>query len=93
MQDLSKIEQEHLQANDVGDDAPDGLTRESAEHFATELRNRMLVAAAVYFEEYGMHGDIMNIDEVQKCIDLLKGHLEDAIGDMPIWEIVKRGEA
>lgn len=92
MQDLNKIEQEYLQANDVGDDAPAGLTREFAEQVETQLRMEIMIAAGVVFEQTGM-GDLLPLDARNECFSLLLNHVSDAIGDMPIWDIVKRGEA
>lgn len=94
MQDLSKIEQEYLQANDVGDfqfrDVT--LTKEFADNFSKELYDNLMRAAGEYFEASGMHA-ALSIKDVSDCVTLLSVHISDAIGDMPIWDIVKRGEA
>ena len=93
MKDLNKIENEHLQANDVGDDTPtNGISREFAEQFELLLREQMLLSAIVQFDCFGM-GDLLSPAQRQECITLLSDHISDAIGDMPIWDIVKRGGA
>jgi hypothetical protein len=87
MQDLNKIENEYLQANDAGDDAPTScITREFAEQFEKLLHDQMILAAGVAFEQTGM-GDLLSADERQECFKLLSDHISDAIGDMPIWGI------
>lgn len=93
MQDLSKIEQEHLQANDRGDDAPTvGISREFAEQFKKTLWMHIRGAATKHFEDSGM-AVLLTKEELKECFGLMHDHISDAIGDMPIWDIVKRGEA
>jgi hypothetical protein len=87
MQDLNKIENEKLQANDVGDDAPTSyITREFAEQFEKQLHDQMILAAGVAFEQTGM-ADLLSPAARQECFKLLSDHISDAIGDMPIWGI------
>lgn len=74
------------------DDEPAGLTRDAAEKFSKEIRNKMLVAASIYLDHSEINGFITP-QERNECYKLLSDHLHDAIGDMPIWDIVKRGEA
>lgn len=73
-------------------DAPAGLTRDVADNFKKHLLDVLSDVTRDAVEMYGMD-EYMDKFQIAEFVYHITSGAQDAIGDMPIWDIVKRGEA